>query len=174
MIANPGKKRELPKLPICPRVRAGRGPCRFHQLRVAMPLCHPAHLDGFVIDAAERFSERSTQYVQYCQLVCICGGKLFQLYVSDKASLRAECATCATEVTVYDRSHYPSSNKQQGVDNYRLLSAPGRVPHEVFLRIEYGEFDADEVFDRNDVTWFTAFVVLEDGSWGSVFDDETA
>ncbi len=25
MIANPGKKRELPKLPICPRVRAGRG-----------------------------------------------------------------------------------------------------------------------------------------------------
>ncbi|MCY2968448.1 MAG: hypothetical protein NT069_33290 [Planctomycetota bacterium] len=42
------------------------------------------------------------------------------------------------------------------------------------MRIEYGDFDEDEVFDRNDVTWFTAFVGLPDGTLGIVFDDETA
>ncbi len=46
MIANPGKKRELPKLPICPRVRAGREQLLSAGFAYALPIGSTQALQG--------------------------------------------------------------------------------------------------------------------------------
>jgi len=135
---------------------------------------YPEHLDNCVEDASHLFPGKVSDLHKHYQIVCHCGGSLFELFVSDKESVLAQCATCGTRIVVYDLASYPAAVKLRGEELFRPLAATENRPSRVYVRYEYGPLDADQVFDRNDITWCQVFVESVSGRLEKVFDDETA
>jgi ribosomal protein S27E len=136
----------------------------------------PEHLEGYVQDATQEFPEDSGAFHHYYKLVCSCGSQHFQLRKSNRESIRASCQQCGHEIVVYDLSYYPAACKVAGDEHFELLTlTSGTVEnHTVFLMFEYGEFDDDQDFDRNDISWCQVFLKDASGRHACVFDDETA
>jgi hypothetical protein len=134
---------------------------------------HPAHVCGFVRDAASGFPNDASECHHYYQIVCQCGGRDFDILVSDRQSVVAVCAACGSHVLVYDLTCYPCAVKREGAESFRPSPSIPVRPTRIFVLYEYGEPEPDMEFDPNDITWCQVFAEVADGSLVKVFDDET-
>jgi len=138
-----------------------------------MHLC-PKHIEDSVVNAQEKFSGKADEFHQYFQVVCCkCASRIFHLFVSNKDSVKALCAKCRRTVLIYDLDVYPAATKLSGEEIFEELDVTTRGPLPIYVGYEYGEFDDDQVFDQNDITWCQVFVEKGDKLL-KVFDDETA
>jgi hypothetical protein len=134
----------------------------------------PKHVENSVVKADDQFPKFADDFHHYFQIVCnSCGGRLFRLFVGDKRTVNAVCEACRVNVLVYDLERYPAATKTTGEETFSENQWTTRTALPVFVGYEYGEFDDDQEFDQNDITWCQIFV-LHEGSLVVVFDDETA
>lgn len=130
---------------------------------------HPRHLTDWVESAdINQFRSDADEFHHYFKLRCKCGADSFELFKSDKHTVRARCQTCAREVTVYDLAYYPAATKLAGSESFRLVGA-GKV----YMMYEYGEAEDDEVFNPDDITWCQIWLGRQ-SDLELVLDDETA
>ena len=135
---------------------------------------YPVHLNDCVEDASQLFSGKASDYHKHYQIKCSCGADLFELLVSNRKSVLAKCASCGARILVYDLAFYPAAVKLTGEETFRELEGGPGFPSRIYVQYEYGLLDADEPFDRNDVTWCSIFAESIGGELRRVFDDETA
>ena len=136
---------------------------------------HPRHVDGWVVEANDRFPDEADDFHHFFKIQCECGRELFRLFESNKRSVKATCASCGRETLVYDLSRYPAASKLSGVESFVPMSVDqGDSGLRVFVMYEYGEPDEDQKFDPDDISWCQVFVESKNGQIKKVFDDETA
>jgi hypothetical protein len=135
---------------------------------------YPSHLNDCVEDASDRFLADATDVHKHYELVCSCGHRSFELFLSNRKSVMAVCSACGAHILVYDLAHYPAAVKIAGPESFSTLDSVPTHPAHVFIRYEYGEPEPDVDFDPNAITWCQIFVDAEDGNLVQVFDDETA
>src|SRR5689334_8447313 len=114
---------------------------------------YPEHLEGNAEDGSSRFPRDASEFHRYCQVVCQCGGRTFDLLVSDRRSVVAVCATCGSKILVYDLALYPAAVKIAGEETFGALKDGSFFPTAIFVMYEYGEPEPDVDFDRNDISW---------------------
>ena len=103
----------------------------------------PDHVEGFVRIATHRFPDEADDYHHYFQIVCPCGGERFRPYLSNKKTVKLECLSCGTSVTVYDLSRYPAASKGPGEEEFHAVSFPENGHGRVYVMYEYGQRDED-------------------------------
>jgi len=74
---------------------------------------------------------------------------------------------------VYDLASYPTASKGKGDEWFTELDPTKEGALPIYVSYEYGEFDDDQEFDQDDITWCQVFVEMG-GGLRKVFDDETA
>lgn len=135
---------------------------------------YPAHLNGCVEDASHLCAGNPSEQDTIYQVVCSCGGRLFDLLLSDKDSVVAICDACKSRIVIYDLALYPTAIKLPGIEDFSSLSVMPVRPSRIFVFYEYGALDDDQEFDRNAITWCQVFSESISGQLVKVFDDETA
>ena len=135
----------------------------------------PDHVRGFAVSASHRAPFQVDNWHHFYQIVCRCGSPLFQLYVSNKDSVKAQCAECNTEIVLYDLTKYPASAKLPGPEEFQQFKFKDEVNAKtVFVMYEYSMPEEDVEFNQNDITWFALWVENRDGNLELIIDDETA
>ncbi|HEX7861323.1 MAG TPA: hypothetical protein VF773_13405 [Verrucomicrobiae bacterium] len=135
----------------------------------------PDHIKDYIKNVPPGFPYSSGKGHFYYQIVCSCGSEEFRVFRSDAPGLRAVCCKCECAITVYDLIEYPAASKGSANASVALVRhRDGSTDLRVFVMYEYGELDADEEFDPNDITWCQVFVENLRKELQMVLDDETA
>lgn len=135
---------------------------------------YPSHLEDCVESASHIFSADETDLHKHYEIVCNCGSRVFNLWLSNKKSVKAECTQCSKIIVIYDLQFYPTAVKLPGDEQFSPMANQVKRPSNVFVQYEYGPPETDVPFDRNDITWCQIFACQEKGEIERVFDDETS
>lgn len=136
-------------------------------------MLYPDHLAGIVLRAPESLVQEYGSTKSVLQLRCVCGSRLFGLFISNKRTVHAVCHQCGERAVVYDLEHYPAAIKIPGIEYFEPLKLQAVRPSPVIVVIEYPEPEPDIAFDKNDITWCTILTPDENGLMQRVFSDET-
>lgn len=113
---------------------------------------YPDHIKNRVEDASARFLADVSDFHKHFQVVCSCGGRLFELLHSNRKSVVAVCSACDARIVIYDLAHYAAAVKIAGPEAFDTLKSMPMSPTHVFVMFEYGEAEHDMDFNCNDIT----------------------